>query len=215
MGMMGPCLWQLLNSGAKNAFRSSELRMSFWEKSISLSTTHNESKPPTAMLMETRMNLLFHVVQRWEPFPQFLSIFLPFFSPWFMVGHKKKAFAGVHIMSNMILQKIFQTSRKWPCCRFDSFSFCFKGFFSFAVEQPETGVQDKDLELHNYIPSINQPKKTMLLPYRKCSVGQDKWNWVWTTDSMPQIYYKTCAKIKEFGLFSPLGKKKKKEIWDE
>lgn len=90
MGMMGPCLWQLLNSGAKNAFRSSELRMSFWEKSISLSTTHNKSKPPTAMLMETRMNLLFHVVQRWEPFPQFLSIFLPFFFPWFMVGHKKK-----------------------------------------------------------------------------------------------------------------------------
>lgn len=134
------------------------------------------------------------------------TLFFPMIHGW----PQKKAFAGVHIMSNMILQKIFQTSRKWPCCRFDSFSFCFKGFFSFAVEQPETGVQDKDLELHNYIPSINQPKKTMLLPYRKCSVGQDKWNWVWTTDSMPQIYYKTCAKIKEFGLFSPLGKKKKK-----
>lgn len=29
---------------------------------------------------------------------------------------------------------------------------------------------------------------------------------------MLQIYYKTCAKFKEFGLFSPLGEKKKRNL---
>lgn len=76
---------------AKSAFRSSELRMSFMGKSKSVSATHNKSR--STMLIETRMNLLIHVAQRWEQFSQFcLSSYL--FSPMIPAWLQKKYLQG-------------------------------------------------------------------------------------------------------------------------
>lgn len=105
-------------------------------------------------------------------------------------------------------------TRNWPWCCLFFLSFSFKVFCCWwwwcfvcvCVCQTEKGVQDTDLEFNNYISSINQWKKTVLFPCQKCSVGQDKWNFVWTIDSMQQIYYKSRTKVKVFGFVFPLGK---------